>query len=63
MDIAAILKSMNAKVRSLSTYDTGHGTSRAIIILDVHDREELRAIMNKLQTIRGLQNITRRETA
>ena len=63
MDIATILNSMNAKVRSLSAHDTGHGTSRAIIILDVHDREELQAIMNKLQTIRGLQEITRSGTA
>ena len=59
MDIATILNSMNAKVRSLSAHDTGHGTSTAVIILDVHDREELQTIMNKLQTIRGLREITR----
>ena len=59
MDIATILNSMNAKVRSLSAHDTGHGTSRAIIILDVHDREELQDIMNKLGTIRGLRELTR----
>ena len=59
MDIATILNSMNAKVRSLSAHDTGHGTSTAVIILDDHDREELQTIMNKLQTIRGLREITR----
>ena len=59
MDVATILNSMNAKVRSLSAHDTGHGTSTAIIVLDVHDREELTTIMNKLQTIRGLREITR----
>ncbi len=59
MDIATILNSMNAKVRSLSAHDTGHGTSKATVILDVHDREELQTIMNKLQTIRGLRSIIR----
>ena len=59
MDIATILNSMNAKVRSLSARDTGHGTSSAVIVLDVHDREELGVIMNKLQTIRGLREIAR----
>ena len=62
MDIATILNSMNAKVRSLSARDTGHGTSSAVIVLDVHDREELAIIMNKLQTIRGLREITRSGT-
>ena len=63
MDIATILNSLNAKVRSLNAHDTGHGTSSAVIILDVHDREELQTIMSKLQTIRGLREITRSGTA
>ena len=63
MDIATILNSMNAKVRSLSAHDTGRGTSSAVVLLDVHDREELQTILNKLQTIRGLREITRSGTA
>ena len=59
MDIATILNSLNAKVRSLSAHDTGKGTSIAVILLDVHDRDELSAIMSKLQTIRGLREIAR----
>ena len=59
MDIATILNSMNAKVRSLSARDTGKGTSIASVVLDVHDREELQNIINRLQSIRGLREITR----
>ena len=59
MDVATALNSMNAKVRSFSAHDTGRGTSRAIIILDVKDRAELQDIMGRLQGIRGLREITR----
>ena len=59
MDIATILNSLNAKVRSLSAHDTGKGTSIAVILMDVHDRDELTSIMGKLQTIRGLREIAR----
>lgn len=59
MDIATVLNSLNAKVRSLSARDTGKGTSAAIVILDVHDSEEVQTIINKLQSLRGLREITR----
>ncbi|MBR2717127.1 MAG: bifunctional (p)ppGpp synthetase/guanosine-3',5'-bis(diphosphate) 3'-pyrophosphohydrolase [Oscillospiraceae bacterium] len=59
MDIATVLNSMNARVRTLNARDTGRGTSVAKVILDVHDREELQNIMNRLQSIRGLREIVR----
>ncbi len=63
MDIATILNAMNAKVRGLSARDTGKGTSTAIVQLDVHDRDELQNIINRLQSIRGLREIIRSGTA
>ena len=59
MDIATILNTMNTKVRTLNARDVGNGTSTATVILDVHDRDELQNIINRLQTIRGLREITR----
>ncbi len=59
MDIATILNAANTKVRTLNARDVGNGTSTATIILDVHDRDELQTIINRLQTIRGLREITR----
>ena len=59
MDMAMILNSLNAKVRSLSAHDTDKGTSLAVILVDVKDREELQNIINKLQTIRALREISR----
>jgi GTP pyrophosphokinase len=59
MDIATILNSLNAKVRGLSARDTGKGTTTATVTLDVKNSEELQNIINKLQTIRGLQEISR----
>ena len=62
MDIALILNSLNAKVKSLSAHDTGKGTSIATVLLDVKDRDELQVIIGKLQTIRGLREIVRSGT-
>ncbi|MGM9614848.1 MAG: RelA/SpoT family protein [Oscillospiraceae bacterium] len=59
MDIATILNTMNTKVRTLNARDVGNGTSTATVILDVHDLDELQSIINRLQTIRGLREITR----
>jgi GTP pyrophosphokinase len=59
MDIATILNTLNAKVRGLSARDTGKGTTTANVTLDVKNNEELQTIINKLQTIRGLQEISR----
>ncbi len=62
MDVATILNTLNARVRGMTARDTGKGTSTATITLDVKDREELQTIINKLQTIRGIQSITRSGT-
>jgi GTP pyrophosphokinase len=59
MDIATILNALNAKVRGLSARDTGKGTTTATVTLDVKNGEELQTIINKLQTIRGLREISR----
>ena len=62
MDMATILNTMNARVRGMTARDTGKGTSTATITMDVKDRSELQSIINKLQTIRGIQSITRSGT-
>ena len=62
MDMATVLNTLNARVRGMNARDTGKGTSTATITLDVKDREELQTIINKLQTIRGIQSITRSGT-
>ncbi len=62
MDIATILNSLNAKVRGLSARDTGKGTTTATVTLDVKNSEELQNIINKLQSIRGLREISRSGT-
>ncbi|MCD7844674.1 MAG: bifunctional (p)ppGpp synthetase/guanosine-3',5'-bis(diphosphate) 3'-pyrophosphohydrolase [Oscillospiraceae bacterium] len=59
MDVATILNGLNARVRSLNARDTGKGTTVAAITLDVKNAEELQTIVNKLQTIRGIQDINR----
>ena len=62
MDIATVLNGMNARVRGMNARDTGKGTSTATVTLDVKDRSELQSIINKLQSIRGIQSITRSGT-
>ncbi len=59
MDIATVLNSLNAKVRSLSARDTGTGISIATVTLEVKNLTDLRAIMNKLSTINGVTEISR----
>ncbi len=59
MDIATILNSLNAKVRSLTARDTGKGSSMVIITLEVKQSAELQTIINKLQAVRGVREINR----
>ena len=59
MDIATILNSLNAKVRSLTARDTGKGLSTVIITLEVKQAAELQTVINKLQTVRGVREINR----
>ena len=59
MDIATVLSSLNAKVRSLSARDTGTGSSTATVTLEVHSLAELRTIMGKLSAVQGVSAVTR----
>ena len=58
MDIATVLNAMNAKVRSLSARDIGD-KSVAVVTVEVHDRDELKGIMNRLGGIRGVSEVRR----
>ncbi len=59
MDVATTLNSLNARVRSFSARDNGKGVTVAVVLLDVHDRDELQGIINRLQGIRDLKEIVR----
>ncbi len=59
MDIATILNSLNAKVRSLTARDTGKGLSTVIITLEVKQAAELQTIINKLLAVRGVREVNR----
>ncbi len=59
MDIATVLNSLNAKVRSLNARDVGNGNSTANIILEVKDVKELRKIMDKLSAIKDIVEVQR----
>ncbi len=59
MDVATILNTMNARVRSLSGRDTGKGTTTVAVTLEVHNSAEIQSVMNRLQTIRGIRGINR----
>ncbi|HIS45885.1 MAG TPA: bifunctional (p)ppGpp synthetase/guanosine-3',5'-bis(diphosphate) 3'-pyrophosphohydrolase [Candidatus Scatomorpha merdigallinarum] len=58
MDIATVLNAMNAKVRSLSAKDNGD-QSIAVVSVEVRDLAELRGIMNRLQSVRGVNEVRR----
>ena len=59
LDIALVLNSMNAKVRSFSARDVGHGLALAHLTLEVRNLAELRAIMARLGTINGVKEVLR----
>lgn len=59
MDIATVLNSMNAKVRSLNARDVGNGNSTANIILEVRNLSELKKIMDKLSAIKDITAVMR----
>jgi len=59
MDIALALNALNAKVRSLSARDVGDGTSAATLTLEVGGLNDLKAIMNKLSSTRGVIEVIR----
>ena len=59
MDIATVLNSLNAKVRTLNARDMGMGRSTASVTLEVKDLAELKTIMNKLSAVSGVSEVSR----
>ena len=59
MDIATVLNSLNAKVRSLTSRDTGAGLAVSTITLEVKSSGELRYIMGRLASIPGVSSVAR----
>ena len=59
MDIATVLNSLNAKVRSLTSRDTGAGLAVSTITLEVKSNGELRYIMGRLASIPGVSSVVR----
>ena len=58
MDIATVLNSLNAKVRTLSARDTA-GVATTHITLEVRSLQELRTIMTKLSAVAGVTEVKR----
>ena len=58
MDIATVLNSLNAKVRTLSARDTA-GQATTHVTLEVRSLAELRTIMNRLAAIPGVSEVKR----
>ena len=59
MDVATVLNTLNAKVRSLNARDTGKGTSTIVLTLEIRHVSELQTIINKLQAVRGVRDVNR----
>lgn len=59
MDIAVVLNSLTAKVRSFSARDNGDGTSSATLTLEVGGLDDLKNITNRLSSIRGVTEVSR----
>ena len=59
MDIATVLNSLNAKVRSLTARDTGSGLALTTVSLEVKGNGELKYIMGRLASIPGVSSVTR----
>lgn len=59
MDVATVLNSMSAKVRSLSAKDIGTDKTTATVSLEVSNLVELRQVIARLQTIAGVSEVTR----
>ena len=59
MDIATMLNSLNAKVRSLTARDTGAGLALTTVSLEVKGSGELKYIMGRLSSIPGVSSVVR----
>ena len=59
MDIATVLNSLNAKVRTLSARDNGAGNAITHVTLEVKNSTELKYIMQKIKNIQGVSQVVR----
>ena len=59
LDIATVLNSLNAKVRTLSSRDTGAGLAVTIVSLEVKNTGELKYIMSRLSSVSGVSSVER----
>jgi (p)ppGpp synthase/HD superfamily hydrolase len=59
MDIATVLNSVNAKVRSLTSREDGVGTAVTTISLEVKSSGELKYIMSRLSAVPGVSSVVR----
>jgi len=59
MDIATVLNTLNAKVRTLTSRTLGVGLALTNISLEVHNASELYYIMNRLNSVPGVSTVTR----
>ena len=59
LDIASVLASINAKVRSLTAKDTPTGLGIITVALEVHNLSDLRYIISRLQSISGVMSVER----
>lgn len=59
LDVATVLNSLNSKVRSLNARDTGDGQSLVAVSLEVSSLNELKTIINRLGSIRGVIEVSR----
>ena len=59
LDIATILNSISAKVRSLTARDIGYGSALTNVTLEVHGISDLRYIMSRLLAVPGVQSVKR----
>jgi len=59
MDIATVLNSINARVRTLAAHDDGAGLAIVSVSLDVKNLTELRYIMGRLSSLPGVSSVER----
>jgi (p)ppGpp synthase/HD superfamily hydrolase len=59
MDVATVLNSLNAKVRTLTARDVEGNRSTATITVEVHSLSELRLIINRLSAVHGVYRVAR----
>ncbi len=59
MDVATVLNTINAKVRSLSARTTGINMALVSVTLEVKDSAELRYIISRVSAVPGVSAVTR----